>query len=270
MCIRDSPVFSVPGSYRLEHGSSLIMYALLGVAAAVLSRGFYSLLLTLRARMRNASPAKRAVLPALGGLGTGVLGVVVGVTLGARGVLGDGYATLSAALVGDLSLQVMVALVVAKLLATALCYSSGGAGGIFAPVLFIGGMLGGVFGHIDQALFTHANNELGAFALVGMGAFFAAVIQAAGEVGRYGDEAEWATDQREDDGGSLVFLTEPLAEKLEILGAPLVHLRFSSDKPQALVCARLNDVAPDGRSTRVTVGLLNLTRYPRGDSWANA
>jgi len=85
------------------------------------------------------------------------------------------------------------------------------------------------------------------------------VGQAAGEVGRYGDEAEWATDQREDDGGSLVFLTEPLAEKLEILGAPLVHLRFSSDKPQALVCARLNDVAPDGRSTRVTVGLLNLT-----------
>ena len=85
------------------------------------------------------------------------------------------------------------------------------------------------------------------------------VGQAAGEVGRYGDEAEWATDQREDDGGSLVFVTEPLVEKLEILGAPLVHLRFSSDKPQALVCARLNDVAPDGRSTRVTVGLLNLT-----------
>ena len=82
---------------------------------------------------------------------------------------------------------------------------------------------------------------------------------AAGEVGRYGGDAEWATDQREDDGGSLVFLSEPLAEPLEILGAPLVHLRFASDKPQALVCARLNDVAPDGRSTRVTVGLLNLT-----------
>lgn len=82
---------------------------------------------------------------------------------------------------------------------------------------------------------------------------------AAGEVGRYGGDAEWPPDQREDDGGSLVFLSEPLTEPLEILGAPTLALSFASDKPQALVCARLNDVAPDGRSTRVTYGLLNLT-----------
>lgn len=82
---------------------------------------------------------------------------------------------------------------------------------------------------------------------------------AAGEVGRYGEDAEWPTDQREDDGGSLVFLSEPLVERLEIFGAPEVRLKFSSDCPQALVSARLNDVMPDGRSTRVTVGLLNLT-----------
>ena len=82
---------------------------------------------------------------------------------------------------------------------------------------------------------------------------------AAGEVGRYGGDAEWPTDQREDDGGSLVFSTAPLAERLEILGAPTLTIRFASDKPQALVCVRLNDVAPDGSSTRVTYGLLNLT-----------
>lgn len=81
----------------------------------------------------------------------------------------------------------------------------------------------------------------------------------AGEVGRYGDGADWPGDQREDDGGSLVFVTGPLADGLEILGAPQLHLRLSNDKPQALVAVRLNDVAPDGRSTRVTVGLLNLT-----------
>ncbi|MBI1417871.1 MAG: CocE/NonD family hydrolase [Limimaricola sp.] len=81
----------------------------------------------------------------------------------------------------------------------------------------------------------------------------------AGEVGRYGEDAEWAGDQREDDGGSLVFVTEPLTEAVEILGAPLIKLTFSSDKPQALVAARLNDVMPDGRSTRVGIGLLNLT-----------
>ena len=82
---------------------------------------------------------------------------------------------------------------------------------------------------------------------------------AAGEVGRYGGDAEWPVDQREDDGGSLVFMTEPLSERLEILGAPALALDFASDRPQALVCVRLNDVAPDGRSTRVTAGLLNLT-----------
>ena len=81
----------------------------------------------------------------------------------------------------------------------------------------------------------------------------------AGEVGRYGNEADWAGDQREDDGGSLVFLSDALTERVEILGAPLVHLRFSSDKPDALVSARLNDVWPDGRSTRVGIGLLNLS-----------
>jgi predicted acyl esterase len=82
---------------------------------------------------------------------------------------------------------------------------------------------------------------------------------AAGEIGRYGDDADWPGDQREDDGGSLVFLSEPLTEDLEILGAPLVELSFSADRPQALVAARLNDVRPDGRSTRVGLGLLNLT-----------
>lgn len=80
----------------------------------------------------------------------------------------------------------------------------------------------------------------------------------AGEIGRYGDGADWPADQRMDDGGSLVFTSEPLAARTEILGAPRLHIRFSSDKPQALIAVRLNDVAPDGASTRVTVGLLNL------------
>lgn len=92
---------------------------------------------------------------------------------------------------------------------------------------------------------------------------------AAGEVGRYGDDAEWAPDQREDDGGSLVFVTEPLAETIDILGAPQLHLTFSSDKPQALVSVRVNDVAPNGASTRVAIGHLNLChRFGHGNPQA--
>jgi putative CocE/NonD family hydrolase len=82
---------------------------------------------------------------------------------------------------------------------------------------------------------------------------------AAGEIGRYGGDADWSTDQREDDGGSLVFVSAPLKDRTEILGAPQLRLQFSSDKELALVSVRLNDVAPDGASQRVTVGLLNLT-----------
>jgi hypothetical protein len=75
----------------------------------------------------------------------------------------------------------------------------------------------------------------------------------------YGLVADQAADQREDDGKSVTFDSAPLADRVEILGAPVVTLEVSADKPNALVCVRLNDVAPDGSSLRVTYGLLNLT-----------
>jgi putative CocE/NonD family hydrolase len=71
--------------------------------------------------------------------------------------------------------------------------------------------------------------------------------------------AEMPLDQRLDDGGSLVFDSEPLAEPLEILGAPVVELQAAADRPVAVLTARLSDVAPGGAATRVTFGVLNLT-----------
>lgn len=75
----------------------------------------------------------------------------------------------------------------------------------------------------------------------------------------YGHDAEMPGDQREEDGRSLAFDTAPLARRTEILGQPVLELDVSSDMPQGLLYVRLNDVAPDGASTRVTYGLLNLT-----------
>jgi uncharacterized protein len=66
-------------------------------------------------------------------------------------------------------------------------------------------------------------------------------------------------DQREEDGGALVFNGHPLDRSVEILGAPVVELELESDRPVATVAVRLSDVAPDDRATRVTYGLLNLT-----------
>ena len=75
----------------------------------------------------------------------------------------------------------------------------------------------------------------------------------------YGLGPDQPTDQREDDGKSLCFDSSVLTERLEILGAPVVELEVASDKPVAMIAARLCDIHPDGASERVTYGLLNLT-----------
>ncbi|WP_346798618.1 CocE/NonD family hydrolase [Halomonas sp. Bachu 37] len=73
-------------------------------------------------------------------------------------------------------------------------------------------------------------------------------------------------DQREEDGGSLVFTSPPLEEPLEIFGVASLSLEISANKPQGMLAVRLSDVAPDGKATRVTYGLLNLSHR---DSDAN-
>jgi putative CocE/NonD family hydrolase len=82
----------------------------------------------------------------------------------------------------------------------------------------------------------------------------------------YGYAPDLPADQRAEDGKSLLFDGAPLAAKLEILGAPVATLELAVDQPQAQVCVRLNDVAPDGASLRVTYGLLNLTHRDSHES----
>ena len=175
----EHPVFEVQQGLGFHHPSSLLVYAVLGVAAAIVSMIFTDSLLALRLRMRALTRLPVWAHPGVGGLVTGVLAVIALATLHTRGVTGGGYDTLGLALSGGLALRVMLVLCAMKVVATVCAYSTGGAGGIFAPALFIGGMLGGVFGSIDVAIFGHAPAEtLGAFALVGMGAVFAGIIRA--------------------------------------------------------------------------------------------
>lgn len=75
-----------------------------------------------------------------------------------------------------------------------------------------------------------------------------------------GEGPEFQSDQRADDGRSICFDTSPLATDLEILGAPVLHLRLAMTTPTATLAARLCEVTPDGRSSRVTYGLLRLKR----------
>lgn len=75
----------------------------------------------------------------------------------------------------------------------------------------------------------------------------------------FGQGGDQADNQQEDDAQSLVFDTEPLDARLEILGAPVVTLEIAAGKPVVHLIVRLCDVHPDGASLRVSYGILNLT-----------
>lgn len=172
------PMINVEQSYGLDHPQSIVVYAALGIVAAVVSVLFTDSLLSLRLAFRRQRAVPQWIQPAIGGLVTGVLAAIALATLNVTGVSSGGYLTLHRALAGQLTLASLLALLALKIAATVASYSSGGAGGVFAPSLFIGAMLGGAVGYVDVALFHHGSRALGSFALVGMGAVFAGVIRA--------------------------------------------------------------------------------------------
>jgi len=175
-----NPVFFVPRlqTYALTKGSSLVWYALLGLLAAIVSVAFTDALLWLRKWFRGLSSVPPWVRPAIGGAATGSLGVVALLFFHLNGIAGNPYPTLTLALLGGLPATAMAVLCILKLAATVTSYSSGGSGGIFAPALFMGGMLGGAVGYLDVTVFHHSADSIGAFAVVGMGAVFAGIVRA--------------------------------------------------------------------------------------------
>jgi len=173
-----NPVFHVQRNYQLTNSSSLVWYALLGLLAAIVSVAFTDSLLGLRAWFRGLKRVPRWVQPAIGGAATGSLAVAGLALFHLNGIAGDPYGTLTLALTGKMTVIPMVAFCVLKLAATVCSYSSGGSGGIFAPALFMGSMLGGAVGYLDVMVFHHSTDAIGAFAVVGMGAVFAGIVRA--------------------------------------------------------------------------------------------
>ncbi|MBI5441227.1 MAG: chloride channel protein, partial [Deltaproteobacteria bacterium] len=171
LLLGDEPLFHVP-AYQLVHPFELAVYALLGVVGGLVSVAFVKLLLALR-RGFLALPARtRWLQPAAGGVVAGVLGFFV------PAVLGVGYHYVGDALNGQMRVGMLALLLGLKVVATASCYASGNAGGIFGPSLFIGAMLGGVVGSAAHGVFPEHTGSAGAYALVGMGTAFAGIIRA--------------------------------------------------------------------------------------------
>lgn len=170
LVLGDEPLFHVAG-YHLVHPLEFAVYAALGVVGGLGSVAFVKLLLGIRARFLRMPKWTIWFQPVAGGLGVGLMGFFI------PEVLGVGYDVVDKALNGDLVLKLLVLLAVLKIVATALCYGSGNAGGIFGPSLFIGAMIGGSVGCVAHALLPAYTAAPGAYALVGMGAAFAGIVR---------------------------------------------------------------------------------------------
>jgi CIC family chloride channel protein len=170
LLLGDEPLFHVP-SYQLVSPIEFINYALLGIAGGLVSVAFVKLLLGIRKYFLALPKWSEWLQPAAGGLAVGLMGWFV------PDVLGVGYSHVSEALNGQMALKIMALLVVLKVLATASCYGTGNAGGIFGPALFIGAMLGGTVGTVAHQILPDFTGGVGAYALVGMGALFAGIVR---------------------------------------------------------------------------------------------
>jgi CIC family chloride channel protein len=166
----DMRAFAVP-EYVLVSPWELLLYTLLGLLAALTAVGF-TRLLYLSEDLWDKFHFPDYFKPLLGGILLGVVGLLTPKIDGFPRVFGVGYDTITQALFGQLALQMAAVLLLAKILATIITLGSGGSGGIFAPSLFMGAMLGGVFGQVAHALFPTITAPSGAYALVGMAAFF--------------------------------------------------------------------------------------------------
>jgi len=172
------PSFVIP-EYRLISAWELPLYLGLGLLAAGVSLGFVKGLYAVE-DLFDRWRFREYLKPVAGGLLVGVMGVfypqVFGVGYGSQPTGGTG--ALDLVLVGKIGLATAAVLTLLKLLATSLTIGSGGSGGVFAPSLFIGAMLGGAVGQVFHHLWPATTAGPGAYAVVGMGAVFAGAARA--------------------------------------------------------------------------------------------
>jgi len=163
----------------------------LGVAAGLIGHLFVWSTLNLRKWFKTRRIFPSWVSPAAGGFSCGLLGLAAFYFTGHLGnaqnsVFSIGYESLELAFANKLSVGIIAVLLGAKFLAVVICYASGGSGGLFAPTLFLGGMLGGLVGaglsdfqHVVEWIpaFPTDGKVIGGCVLLGMGAMFAAVVR---------------------------------------------------------------------------------------------
>ena len=153
------PLFNVPTNIATPDFMGYLWYAALGVIAGLVGILLPEIFYKVRDLFKKI-PLPPHIKPAIGGLGVGIIALAL------PQILGGGYGWIQEAIDGKLALTLLATLMLAKIVALALTISSGGSGGVFAPGLFVGAMLGGALAKIF-------NQPDAAFVIVGMAAVFA-------------------------------------------------------------------------------------------------
>ena len=166
------PLFNI-SPVEFVSPEELLAYAVLGLIGGGASLLFATCILALRSRLKALPRWTQFLQPATAGLLIGLIGV-----LGFPQVMGAGYSYIDQAIHDQFTWKVLGILVLLKIVATTLSFASGTPGGMFAPTLFIGAMLGGTVGGFERAFFPHLTGSIGTYALVGMGVLFAGFMRA--------------------------------------------------------------------------------------------
>jgi CIC family chloride channel protein len=168
----DQPMFRIP-SITLRDPRELLAYSVLGIIGGFAALVFAKSLGYLRPRLRSQPAWLQLLQPSIAGLLVGCIGY-----FGLPEVMGAGYGAIDQAMHAQFALKALLLLAVFKIAATTVSFSSGTPGGMFAPTLFIGAMLGAAVGSFERIFFPHLTGSIGSYALVGMGVLFAAFLRA--------------------------------------------------------------------------------------------
>ena len=167
----ENPAFSIPAYHLVNPFVELPIYTVMAIATGLIAVFHIRIFYFIRDQYQ-ALPIHPQLKPLTGAFLIGCIGMAY------PQIMGSGYQFIESVLNGDGTLPILIALIFLKIIATAITLGSGGAGGVFAPALFIGAMIGGAFGYLANMLSPTMTAAPGAYATVGIGTFLAASTHA--------------------------------------------------------------------------------------------